>query len=158
MKSNILLVAQGPSNSNTVVAQAAVEAGLGLRHASTSHEAFEILADGVDKIDAVIIDLDPGIDSLSILGALSFQKAASPIIVVTGLEEIDMAPTAYRHGATACIGRPFSALELAALIKDVCLPEWQQTGGSCDQWGHPRQGNRRTRIGHSYERLHALSA
>src|SRR5690242_6596858 len=121
MKSNILLVAQRPNNSHPVVAQAAIEAGRGIRHATTSHEAFEILAEGIDKIDTVIVDLDPGIDTLSFLGALSFHKAAPPIIFVTDPNEEEIARMAYRHGATACIGRPFTALELAALISDVCL-------------------------------------
>jgi DNA-binding NtrC family response regulator len=157
MKSKILLVAQGASSSNNVVAEAAVEAGRGLRHASTSHEAFEILADDVDKIDVVIIDVDPGIHSLAVLEALSFRKTAPPIIVVTGFEEMEMAPMAYRHGATACIGKPFVALELAALIRDVCLPKWQRTGGACDQWGHPLTTNRRIRIGHTHEHVHCMS-
>jgi DNA-binding NtrC family response regulator len=159
MKSNILLVAQGASSSNSVIANAAVEAGRGLRHASSSHDYFEILADGLDNIDVVIIDVDPGIHSLSVLEALSYRKTAPPIIVVTGFEEMDMAPMAYRHGATACIGKPFTALELAALIHDVCVPAWRRRGGSCDRWGHPSSGSRRDlwRMGHSYERLHCMS-
>ena len=158
MKSNILLIAQGASSSNSVIANAAVEAGRGLRHASSSQDAFKILADHVDNIDVVIIDVDPGIHSLSLLEALSFRKTAPPIIVVTGFEEMDMAPMAYRHGATACIGKPFTALELAALIHDVCIPDWQRRGGSCDRWGHPRTGQRRnSRIGHSYDRLHCMT-
>jgi DNA-binding NtrC family response regulator len=157
MKTNILLVAQGASNSNSVIANAAVEAGRGLRHASSSHEAFEILAEGLDNIDVVIVDVDPGIHSLSVLEALSYCNVAPPIIVVTGFEETDMAPIAYRHGATACIGKPFTALELAALIQDVCLPAWQRSGGSCDRWGHPPTTKRRLRTGHAYEHLHCMS-
>jgi len=158
MKSNILLVAQGASSSNSVIAEAALEAGRGLRHASSSQEAFEILAGSLDDIEVVIIDVDPGIHSLSVLEAISYRKVAPPVIVVTGFEEMDMAPMAYRHGATACIGKPFSALELAALIRDVCVPEWQRCDGSCDRWGHPSRGRRQiSRIGHSYERLHCMS-
>jgi len=158
MKSNILLVAQGASSSNSVIADAAVEAGRRLRHASNSQEAFEILADDLGNIDIVIIDVDPGIHSLSVLEALSYRKTAPPIIVVTGFEQMDMAPMAYRHGAMACIGKPFTARELAALIQDVCMPEWQRCGGSCDKWGHPCKGQRRTaRPRQTYERLRCMS-
>ena len=157
MKANILLVAQGASSSNNVIAAAAIETGHGLLHASRSHEAFEILADDMDNIDVVIIDVDPGIHSLSVLEALSYRETAPPIIVVTGFEQADTAPMAYRHGATACIGKPFAARELAALIHDVCLPEWQRSGGSCDRWGHPRITNRRIRSGHAYDHLHCMS-
>ena len=158
MKSNILLVARGASSSNSVIVNAAVEAGRGLRHASSSQEAFDILAEGLDNIDVVIIDVDPGIHSLSVLEAISYRKTAPPVIVVTGFEEMDMAPMAYRHGATACIGKPFTALELAALIHDVCIPDWQRRGGSGDRWGHARTGQRRNpRTCHTYERLHCMS-
>lgn len=157
MKPNILLVAQGAGTSTSLIERAALETGHGLRQAATSHEAFEILAEDAGSIDVVIVEVDC-VDSLCVVDAFSFHKAAPPIVVVTGLEEANMAPTAYRHGATACIGKPFTALELAALIKDVCLPEWQQSGGACDQWGHPRRDRRRRLVGHSHERLHCLSA
>jgi DNA-binding NtrC family response regulator len=155
---NILLVAQGASSSNSVIAEAAVNAGRGLRHASNSHEAFETLADGLDNIDVVIIDVDPGIHSLSVLDAISYRKTAPPVIVIAASEEMEMAPMAYRHGATACIGKQFTARELAALIEDVCVPEWQRCGGSCDRWGHPRPRHRHSaRPGHAYERVHCMS-
>ena len=158
MKSNILLVAQGASSSNSVIADAAVEASRGLRHASSSHEAFATLADGLDDIDVVIIDVDPGIHSLSVLDAITYRKTAPPVIVVTASEESEMAPMAYRHGATACIGKRFTGRELAALIEDVCIPDWQQCEGSCDRWGHPCPRHRRSaRPGHAYERVHCMS-
>lgn len=155
---NILLVAQGASGSNDVITHAAIEARRRLRHASSSHEAFEILAEDLDNIDVVIVDVDPGIHGLSVLDSISYRKTAPPIIVVTGFEDKDMTSMAYCHGATACISKPFNARELAALIEDVCVPECQRCGGSCDRWGHPMTRTKWTsRVGHSYERLHAMS-
>jgi DNA-binding NtrC family response regulator len=158
MRSNILLIAHGASSSDSVIAHAAMETSRGLRHASTSHEAFEILADNTDHIDVVVIDIDSEIDNLSVLEALSYGKAVPPIIVITGFGDKNMSPTAYRHGATACIGRPFTAREIGAMIEDVCGPECQTRGGSCDRWGHPpRAGTKSSRIGHAYEHVHNMT-
>lgn len=153
---NILLVAQGAGSSHETITRAAVEAGLGLRHASNSHEAFEILTDGLDDIEVVVIDTDPGSHSLSILDAISLHTTAPPMIVITSSPEAGISNMPHRHGASACISKPFTALELSALIKDVCLPEWQRTGGSCDKWGH-RKSARRWCTSHRYDRLHCLS-
>src|SRR5437763_10281793 len=154
---NILLVAEGTSSSTDMVARAAVDSLRGLRHASTSHDAFEILARDVNDIDVVILDLDSGAHRLCFLDAISYYGAAPPVIVVTDFHDMDPGATAYRHGATACIGKPFTSAELAALINDVCLPDWQRTGGSCDRFGHQHCHGCRSRIGHSYDRLHLLS-
>jgi DNA-binding NtrC family response regulator len=136
MKSNILLVAHEDGTSNSVIADAAARTGHGLRHANSGREAFETLRSGLDDIDLVIIDIDPGMHSLTILEALSYCKTAPPVIVVTGLEEFEMEPIAYRHGATACIGKPFSSGELAALIAEVCPCTSEPPAKSCDLWGH----------------------
>jgi DNA-binding NtrC family response regulator len=137
MKPNILLVAHEDGTSNSVIADAAARTGHGLRHASSGREAFEILTASLDDVDLVIIDVDPGIHSLSILEALSYCKTAPPVIVVTGFEESEMEPIAYRHGAVACIGKPFTPGELAALIAEVCPFTSEQPATSCDLWGHP---------------------
>jgi len=142
MKRNILLVGKDNTSTN-VIGDAAARTGHGLRHANTSRETFEILQDGLDDIDLVIIDVDPGIHSLSILEALSYSKTAPPVIVVTGFEELEMQPIAYRHGATACIGKPFTSGELAILIADICPFTSEPPGRSCDLWGHPRASGKR---------------
>jgi len=155
MKS-ILLVAQGTSSSNDVIAQAAIETHRRLRHASSSHEAFEILAEDLNDIEVIIVDVDVGDHSLSVLDAISYCETAPPIVVVTGGEDSEIRPMAHCHGAVACISKPFTARELAALIEDVRTPEYQRTGGSSDRWGHPIPRTRRLRIGHTYDRMHAM--
>ena len=154
---NILLVADGTTSSTDKVARAAVDCRRGLRHASTGHDAFEILARDPNDIDVLILDVDSGAHRLCLLDAISYQRAAPPVIVVTDCRDTDPGPTAYRHGATACIAKSFTSAELAALIHDVCLPDWQRTGGTCDRWGHQHFHAGRTHIGHSYDRLHSLS-
>lgn len=142
MKSKVLLVANADSSSNRVIEEAVAQTGRGLRHASTSRDAFEILNGGLDEIDAVIVDLDPGMHSLSILEAISYCRVAPPVIVVTGLEEMEMAPIAHRHGAAACISKPFNGLELSHVLNRVCADNGTVQGQSCDMWGHPKRAVR----------------
>jgi hypothetical protein len=51
---------------------------------------------------------------------------------------LEMTAIAHRHGATACIGKPFSAAKLALLMEEVCPSTEQQSTVSCDRWGHVR--------------------
>jgi len=146
MKPNILLVAHEDGTSNSVIAEAAERTGHGLRHARSGREAFESLRAGLDNVDLVIIDVDPGIHSLTILEALSFSRTAPPVIVVTGFEEFAMEPIAFRHGATACIGKPFTPGELAGLIAEICPGTSEPPAKSCDLWGHPCDAHTRKRV------------
>jgi DNA-binding response OmpR family regulator len=138
MKRNILLVANSSGDANAIVADAVTRTGRGLRHADNSRRAFELLMAGLDDIDLIIIDLDPGMHSISVLEALGCCDTCPPIIVVTGLEELEMTAIAHRHGATSCIGKPFSVAELASLIEEVCPSTARPCTMSCDLWGHPR--------------------
>jgi len=137
MKSKLLLIANADSGDNRIIEQAAAQTGRGVRHSTSSREAFEILNGGLDEVDAVIIDLDPGTHSLSILEAMSYCRIAPPVIVVTGLEEMEMAPIAYRHGAAACIGKPLDVFELSCVINRVCSDKGPAQNQTCDAWGHP---------------------
>jgi hypothetical protein len=46
-----------------------------------------------------------------------------------------MAPVAKRHGATECIGKPFSIVRLETAIKRLAGKLREKV--SCDLWGHP---------------------
>jgi DNA-binding NtrC family response regulator len=138
MKRNILLVANSSGDSNAIVADAATRTGRGLQHIDNSRRAFELLMAGPDDIDLIIIDLDPGMHSMSVLEALGCCDTCPPIIVVTGLEELEMTAIAHRHGATACIGKPFSAAKLALLMEEVCPSTARLCPMSCDRWGYTR--------------------
>jgi DNA-binding NtrC family response regulator len=137
MKANALLIAKETSDSNAVIAQAASRAGFFLLRANDAKRAFELLRNGLPEIDLVIIDIDPGIHSMAILEAITARDSSPPVIVVTGFEQFEMAPIARRHGAAACIAKPFTATELLARIEDVCPADYASTFWNCDAWGHP---------------------
>jgi DNA-binding NtrC family response regulator len=137
MNGNVLLIANRDVCSNEVVAKAIAQTGCRFQHAKSSRDAYYILSTGLEDIDAIIIDLDPALHSLSILEAISLCKNAPPVIVVAVPAELDMTAIAYRHGAAACIKAPFNARELATILEDVCLGTTQPQTVSCDLWGHP---------------------
>ena len=86
---------------------------------TNAKSAFELLRSGLPEIDLVIIDVDPGIHSMAVLEALTARASSPPVIAVTGLEQFEMAPIARRHGAAACIAKPFTAAEFLARIEEV---------------------------------------
>jgi DNA-binding NtrC family response regulator len=100
--------------------------------------AFGLLRNGLTDIDLVILDVDPGIHGMAILEAITARDTASPVIVVTGFEQFEMAPIARHHGASACIAKPFTAAEFVARIEEVCPVDDTSTSCTCDAWGHPR--------------------
>src|SRR5688572_19908603 len=137
MKANALLISKEASDSNVLITQAASRAGFFLLRASDAKRAFELLRSGLPEIELVIIDVDPGIHSMAILEAITARDSSPPVIVVTGFEQFEMAPIARRHGAAACIAKPFTAAELLARIEEVCPADDASSLYNCDAWGHP---------------------
>jgi DNA-binding response OmpR family regulator len=118
MKRNILLVADGDIESDLDIVDAATRTAHGVRRASTQSRPRQILRRNLKNIDAVIVDLDKHSQALPIMEALGCSENMPPVIVLTSPQ---MAATAYRHGATICVTKPFSVEELASVIDNVCL-------------------------------------
>ena len=118
MKRNILLVADGDIESDLDIIDAATRTAHGVRRASTQSRPWQILRRKMKNIDAVIVDLDKHSQALSIVETLGSKEDTPPVIVLT---DPKMSPMAYRHGATVCVTKPFSADELASVISNVCL-------------------------------------
>lgn len=138
MRPTALLISKETSDSNATIWEAALRAGYFSLRANDAKRAFELLRNGLTEIDLVIIDVDPGIHSMAILEAIAARENRPPVIVVTGFEQFDMAPIARRHGAVACIAKPFTVTELLARIEEIC-PADDSASSSCnsDAWGHP---------------------
>lgn len=117
MKANILLVADGDIESDLDVVDAAGRTEHGVRRASTRSRPRQILGRNLKNIDAVIVDLDKHSQALPIVEALGSGENMPPVIVLT---DPKMSPAAYRHGATVCVAKPFSAGELASVVTNVC--------------------------------------
>ena len=138
MKSKILFVTNGDASLEATVSEAVKKTGCGIRKASSSRQTFEILSLGLEDVDLAIVDLDPSLHSLAILEALDYSQDAPPVIALTTLDEAEAGAIARRHGAAACLRKPFAADELAMLIEKVRASINEAEPASCDQWGHPR--------------------
>jgi len=92
-----------------------------------------------NRIDSLVVDLDPGSRGMALLAALCALWHRLPVIVVTALEENHVKPMVLRHGAVACLGKPLSIERLRRVIDRFVRPENAQEI-SCDPWGRPFGG------------------
>ena len=140
MKRDILLVTNGANDLNGTVAEAAGKTGRGTMEASMSRDTFEALED----VDVAVVDVDPILHGLGIVETLSDSEPAPPIIALVDVDEAEATPLVQRHGAAACLRKPFGADELASLIERVCASACRNKPLSCDKWGHVRSSDIRS--------------
>jgi DNA-binding NtrC family response regulator len=136
MKGNILLVADSESDANAIIAEAAKQSGRGVRKVSSQQQAFQVLSTATDEIDLAIIDLDLGLHGLALLETLGANESDLPVIAITSQEKSEADMIAYRHGAAACVSKPFTASQLLSVIEQA-FSSWKPHKLSCDLWGHP---------------------
>jgi hypothetical protein len=95
MTTNVLLVADGDIGSRSTVVDAAARTGRRVRRASTRMRPFQIVREGLDDTDAVIVDVDQHSRALSIVEELAYREDMPPVIVLTNSK---MAPVASATG------------------------------------------------------------
>jgi DNA-binding response OmpR family regulator len=139
MKPDILLVVDADPESAEMVAAAATKTRRRFVRVTSGREAFQMLNDGLDQVDVIVVDVDPGVHGMAVLEALDSSRQAPPVIVLTGLEETYMAPISAAHGAAACLAKPFSIERLTAVIEQVSASHGQSQAFTSDQWGHPHR-------------------
>ena len=98
--------------------------------AKTSRDAFRILGDQMQRLEVVVVDVDPGAHGLALLEAISSCADRPPIVVITALEETYMEPIALKHGAAACLGKPITVQRLISTLKGCSTRSL-----TSDRWG-----------------------
>ena len=136
MKEKIILLVDADADCAGIVLEAGARTGHGVWLSRDSREAFDFLNREFDRIDSLVVDVDPGSHGMALLSALGALRRRPPVIVLTALEESHMEPVAARHGAVACLGKPLSIERLRRVIDRFVRPENDQEI-SCDPWGHP---------------------
>ena len=116
MKTPIVLLFSCDPLVERAVQEAVLSTRHGLREVRNSPDAFEVLQNQCADVDVAIIDLDPGMHGAALLEAASERL---PVIALTSLEENYMTPLVKRHGALACVSKPFEPETLAAVIERV---------------------------------------
>jgi DNA-binding response OmpR family regulator len=130
MKENTVLLVDADCDSEAIVSEAATHTGRNVLVAKTSRDAFRILGDQMQRLDLVIVDVDPGAHGLALLEAISGCADRPPIVVITALEETYMKPISMKHGAAACLGKPITIQKLCSSFNDV-----SHRSLTCDRWG-----------------------
>ena len=136
MEEKIILLVDADADSAGLVLEAGARTGHGVRLSRGEQDAFAILSREFDRIDSIVVDVDPGSEGLPLLEGISALHQRPPIIALTSMEESHMEPFVTRRGAAACLGKPVSIEHLHEALEQVSRPD---TGAevSCDPWGHP---------------------
>jgi DNA-binding NtrC family response regulator len=143
MKENTLLLVDADGDSEAIVSEATTRTGRDVLLAKTSRNAFKILVEQMQRLDLVVVDVDPGAHGLALLEAISSCADRPPIVVITALEETYMKPISMKHGAAACLGKPITVQRLCSSLNDV-----SRRSLTCDRWGYliPSTANRELNI------------
>ena len=136
MKRNVLVVVSSNNYLARIVTQAARQTGRGVTMADSTQQIFKMLSLGLVNVDIVILEICASLHSLAILEALSYSQAAPPVIALVEVDEAEATPIVRRHGAAACLRKPFGTDELATLIDKVYASACQSNSLTCDKWGH----------------------
>lgn len=96
--------------------------------AAGGEEALALLR--VTPVDALLIDLRmPGMDGLQLLSVAKEQAPSRPVVVVTALDEPEVAVEAMKRGADDYLTKPFSRERLARTLEEALGQHASRKGG-----------------------------
>jgi DNA-binding response OmpR family regulator len=130
MKEPRILLLDADGDLEAIVSEAATRTGRDVLVAKTSRAAFGVVGEQVQRIELVVVDVDPGAHGLALLEAISSCADRPPIVVITALEETYMEPIARKHGAAACLGKPITVPGLVSTLKNATTRSL-----TSDRWG-----------------------
>jgi RNA polymerase sigma factor (sigma-70 family) len=85
-----------------------------------SAEAFLAALDGGAVLDCIVSDVRmPGMSGLDLVRRLNARRSITPVILITGLGDIDMAVAAIKLGAFDFIEKPFDEGRLLVSIRSA---------------------------------------
>jgi FixJ family two-component response regulator len=92
-----------------------------------SAEALLTILDGGAKFDCVVSDIRmPGMSGVDLIHRLNERRSAAPLILITGLGDIEMAVSAIKNGAFDFIEKPFDEGRLLASVQKAAALGRQQ--------------------------------
>jgi two-component system response regulator FixJ len=85
-----------------------------------SGEALLIALDGGAQPDCIVSDVRmPGMSGLDLVHQLNARRSVAPVILITGLGDIQMAVSAIKSGAFDFIEKPFDESRLLASVRSA---------------------------------------
>ncbi len=103
----LVLIADDDAGMRLIARQVLEQAGLTVEEAGDGLQALRLL----DELrpDLVLLDLSmPGMDGFSVCGEIRKVSSQTPVIVVTGLDDMDSINRAYEVGATDFLTKPIN--------------------------------------------------
>jgi len=117
MKTPDMVLVTNDYNLEECVDQLLSRTGGVCHHAESTNDVLDLVCPGGQSLDLAVIDCEHGPHGLTLVGAISTRRWGFPIIVVTGPREQDIEALAYANGATVCLSKPVSAMQLAEAMK-----------------------------------------
>ncbi|MBM6575703.1 MAG: response regulator transcription factor [Sphingomonas sp.] len=115
MTRKILIVEDDPSTA-AYLAKGLTEAGYSVEVSHDGRDGLFLASEGI--FDLVIADrMLPGLDGLSLVGALRAAKVETPVLVLSALASVDDRVDGLKAGADDYLCKPFSFAELSARIE-----------------------------------------
>jgi two-component system response regulator FixJ len=98
-----------------------------------SAEALLASLDGGTQPDCIVSDIRmPGMSGLDLLRRLKDRRSVAPLILITGLGDIEMAVSAIKNGAFDFIEKPFDEGRLLASIRNAVATGRQQASDAAE--------------------------
>jgi DNA-binding response OmpR family regulator len=128
MKPRIILLLTNDPETEQAAQEAVLTSRRGLRVARNSRDSFQLLRNSHDDVELFIVDLDPGLHGVTLLGAVSACRGSSPVIALTSMEREYMLPLVVRQGVAECLEKPVHPVELTRAIHRLCSPIMEVNG------------------------------
>ena len=98
-----------------------------------SAEALLAALDGGARPDCIVSDVRmPGISGLDLVNRLNDRRSTLPLILITGLGDIDMAVCAIKSGAFDFIEKPFDEGRLLASVRNAVAVGREQANDAAE--------------------------
>lgn len=111
-----ILIVEDDAASAAYVAKGLSEAGFAVESCGDGRDGFFLASEGI--FDLIVIDrMLPGLDGLSVLGALRAAGIRTPALVLSALGTVDDRVNGLRAGADDYLTKPFSFAELLARVE-----------------------------------------
>lgn len=110
-----VLVVDDDERLRRLVSRALGQSGLNVTVAATGGQALDLTADHV--YDLVVLDLRlPGLDGFAVLRELAIMAPATPVLVLSGVLDVDARVRCLEMGAADFLLKPFAVVELVARV------------------------------------------
>jgi two-component system OmpR family response regulator len=124
-----ILIVEDDAATAAYLAKGLTEAGFAVETAADGRDGLFLASEGI--YDAIVADrMLPGLDGLSMIGAIRAAGIRAPALVLSALGTVDDRIAGLRAGGDDYLTKPFSFAELLARIEALLRREERQASGA----------------------------